>query len=274
MGDTIRSWRLREKLTGKVKFTPRDVLDVHYDTVNPARREIVRLGLHLRATQQAGLSPATLAALDVLEKWFKAGASSDLKITGADLGTRISTFFRFIATPLALKYGGGESGLARFLKDSASRIAADPKAVFDEEERRFIDKVLSEAWREEQGEDSNQRRDSAPRNKLGWFDSLDGFGSLDKSQDLAQPGITCLDGQTIKSQAAQSYTQWVSLDDVDSAMTICPIGHDDRPDSPWRTSTMTLWSEGKLHAAPLSRKAVEKIATDRLVLGGKPDKAQ
>ena len=51
MGDTIRSWRLRERLDMKQKFTPADVLDVHYDTVNPARREIVRLGLHLRDTK-------------------------------------------------------------------------------------------------------------------------------------------------------------------------------------------------------------------------------
>src|SRR6266850_1199138 len=105
MGDTISSWRLREKLMEKEKFTAREVLDVHYDTVNPARREIVRLGLHLRETKQGGLSADSLKALDILEKWFKAGASSDLKADGAELATRISTFFRFVATPLALKYG-------------------------------------------------------------------------------------------------------------------------------------------------------------------------
>ena len=49
-------------------------------------------------------------------------------------------------------------------------------------------------------------------------------------------------------------------------MTICPIGHSDRLDSPWRTSTMALWGEGRLHPAPLSRKAVEKIAEERVVL--------
>ncbi len=48
MGDTIRSWRLRELLKGHGIFTPQDVLSMHFDSVNPARREIVRLGLHLR----------------------------------------------------------------------------------------------------------------------------------------------------------------------------------------------------------------------------------
>lgn len=267
MGDTIRSWRLREKLAEKSRFTPGDVLQIHFDAVNPARREIVRLGLHLQKTQPGKLSEDSRQALKDLEPWFMGGASSDLKTPGASLATRISTFFRFIATPLALNYGGGESGLARFLKDAASRIAANTNAPFNEEERRFVDKVLSDAWRQQQ-EAGNQPQGGATGNPLplGWFDSLDGFGSLDAAHDLVSPPLACVDGQTIKSQAAQSYTQWVPLNDVDAAMTICPIGHSDRSDSPWRVSTMKLWGEARLHSAPLGRKAVDKIVTHRVVL--------
>ncbi|PYM10551.1 MAG: hypothetical protein DME18_16005, partial [Verrucomicrobia bacterium] len=252
----------------KDKFSPSDVLEVHYDTVNPARREIVRLGLHLRDTKQGGLSEDSRAALEVLEKWLEAGAGSDLKFEGAELATRISTFFRFIATPLAARYGGGESGLARFLKDAAARIKADPRTGLDEEERRYIDSVLAGAWHEQEDAAGRGRGAANPaqRAPLGCFDSLDGFGSLDSMLDLPLPGITCLDGQTIHSQAAQSYTQWVPLHDVDAAQTICPIGHSDRPDNRYRKSTLSLWVEGKLHPAPLSRPAVEKIATARLVL--------
>lgn len=271
MGDTIRSWRLRERLAMKPTFTPADVLDVHYDTVNPARREIVRLGLHLRDTKPGELSDETHEALAVLEKWFQAGASSDLKSDGAELATSISTFFRFIATPLALKYGGGESGLARFLKDAARRIAADPKATFDAEECRFINAIIEDAWVEAGPSAGDAARGRTGRalgsiQPLGWFDSLDGFGSLDPAGDLKQPGITCIDGQTIHSQAGQSYTQFVPLHDADAAQTVCPIGHSDRPDSPSRTSTMKLWGDAKFHAAPLSRAAVEKIAVYRSVL--------
>jgi penicillin G amidase len=263
MGDTIRSWRLRERLAEKETFSPSDVLNVHLDTVNPARREIVRLGLHLRETKQKGLSPDTLAALEVLEKWFYSGASSDLKVQGAALATKISTFFRFVATPLALKYGGGESGLARFLKDTSTRITADPRASFGEDEREFVDRVLSDAWNNRENRAGGR---GGTGTKLGWFDSLDGFGTLDSSQDVPSAEITCLDGQTIKSQAAQSYTQWVPLHDIDSAMTICPIGHSDRLDSSWRTSTMIAWGKGQLNPAPLSRAAVEKIKSRVLVL--------
>lgn len=273
-GDTLRSWRLRERLSRPGPFTPDDVLAVHHDTVNPARRDMVRLALHLRDRHPGALTPPSVRALEVLQPWLAAGASSDLRSPGADLATRISTFFRFLATPLALRYGGGESGLARFLKDATARIAADPQAEIDPEAQEFLDRVLAEAWRAH--DDAGSRAGTAAgrgrpaaattRRTLGWFDSLDGFGSLDPAGDLVSPGITCLDGQTILSQAGQSYTQWVPLHDVDAARTVCPIGHSDRPDSPYRTSTMTLWAEAELHPAPLSRAAVEKITRERRVL--------
>lgn len=267
LGDTIRSFRLRELLSGKERFTPEDVLGVHYDTVNPARREIVRLGLHLLHNQPGALSGESTNALAVLEKWLTTGASSDLRSDGAKLATRLSTFFRFVVTPLAQRYGGGESGLARFLKEASSQIKKDPAKKFGADECEFIDRVLSDAWKAETSTGSagvaRGRAGGEQKPSIGWFDSLDGFGSLDNTQDLAVPGITCLDGQTIHCQSAQSYTQWVPLHDVDSAQTVCPVGHSDRPDSRYRTSTMDLWANAKLHPAPLSRAAVEKITAER-----------
>ena len=59
-------------------------------------------------------------------------------------------------------------------------------------------------------------------------------------------------------QTAQSYTQWVPLHDPDLAMSILPIGQSERPGHASRTSTLALWSESRLHPAPLSRAAVEK----------------
>ena len=38
-GDTLRSWRLRERLETKKTFKPEEVLEIHYDAVNPARRD-------------------------------------------------------------------------------------------------------------------------------------------------------------------------------------------------------------------------------------------
>ncbi|MBM4061635.1 MAG: penicillin acylase family protein, partial [Planctomycetes bacterium] len=127
-GDTVRSWRLRERLQQQAAFTPEDVREIHFDAVNPARRDIVRLGLHARRFAAGGLSPDALRALLHLEDWYIAGASSSLDEAGAELALELNTFFRVVATDLAAVYGGGESGLACFLKTAVQRIVREPEA--------------------------------------------------------------------------------------------------------------------------------------------------
>jgi acyl-homoserine lactone acylase PvdQ len=104
------------------------------------------------------------------------------------------------------------------------------------------------------------------RRPLAAFASLDGFGSLDPDADLKFAPITCVDGETIHCQAAQSYTQFVPMHDPDTARTILPIGQSERPGNRWRLSNYELWGAGKLHPAPLSRAAVEEIAAERVTL--------
>ncbi len=273
MGHSVRSWRLYERLGAKDRFRPADVLDIHFDTVNPARRDLVALGYHLRDVLKRELSPEAQRALKHLEAWHKRGGPSDLTVPGAPLAMGVSTFFRFVATPLAGSYGGGESGLCRFLRGARARIARDADAQLTEAEEEFVDNALAAAWKATQrtlGPDTSQWPDKARaqlrRRKLGYYESLDGFGSLEPAGDLSYPALRCVDGGTIQSQAAQSYTQYVPLHDVDSAMSILPVGHGERIDDPLRSSTLGLWRDGKLHPAPLSREAVEKIAVSRRLL--------
>ena len=109
---------------------------------------------------------------------------------------------------------------------------------------------------------------------IGYFEGLDGFLSLDPRWDIQQPYLPVTDTGTIWSQGGQSYTQYVPMHDPDSAMTILPIGPSERPDSPFRFSTLADWSRGELHPAPLSRAAVEDIAVMRTALvEGKMKKA-
>jgi acyl-homoserine lactone acylase PvdQ len=267
-GDTVRSWRLRERLQAQPGFTPEEVRDIHFDTVNPARREIVRIGLHLRDVLKHDLDPDAERALDYLKSWYESGASSSFTAVGAELALELNTFFRFVSTPLAFEYGGGESGLAYFLKTAATRLDEDERAEFSEVEKAFIETALADAWRSagrKYGPDPevwNQRaRAAVKERRLGYYESLDGFPSLDPDEDLNYPALLDLDGGTIASQASQSYTQWVPMHDPDSAMTILPIGQSERPGSPWRTSTMGLWECSQLHPAPLSREKVEEITT-------------
>ena len=273
MGHTVRSWRLYERLAAQERFTPEDVLDVHFDTVNPARREIVRAGLHLRDVLHRELSPDAAKALKHLEGWSARGAKSDLTGPGSELAIEIPTMFRFTTTTLAGKFGGGESGLSRFLRDLQARLAKEPKAQIDQEQQDFIDQSLAAAWqsaRQRYGDDPAQwsqlARAQVRARRVEYLGSLDGFGSLDPSGDLRLPGLSCVDGGTIQSQAGQSYTQYVPLHDVDSAMSLLPPGHSERADDPLRTSTVQSWESGRLHPAPLSRAAVDKIAAGVTVL--------
>ncbi len=272
-GDTIRSWRLRELLAAKKKFTPRDVLDVHFDSVNPVRREVVRLGFHLLDTLKRNLSLDAIAALAHLEKWYESGASVDLNQPGAALALEMDTSFRFVNTPLTERHGGGLSGLASFLTDTAARIVKDPKAPLDTIEEEFVDNALAQAWRRANqlwGPDverwDERARARVRQRKLGYYASLDGFGSLDPSRDVQVPGLGCVDGNTIRSQGAQAYTQWVPLHDIDTAQSLLPIGASERIDDPSRLSSYADWEKGVLHPAPLSRTAVEKIARSRRVV--------
>ncbi|RJP26235.1 MAG: penicillin acylase family protein [Candidatus Omnitrophota bacterium] len=265
-GDTIRSWRLRERMMLKDVFTPDEVLDIHYDSVNPAKREIVRLGYHLRDVQKAKLSEETLYALEYLENWFKAGAKADLNVMGTELTNSINAMFRIVQTDLTLKYGGGMSGLSYFLKTVKNRIETDPQTKLNELEIEYIDHTLSSAWiaaENRYGYDPEiwyeQALKQLENQKLGYFESLDGYPSLDNGNDIHYPFLSVVDGDTILSQRAQSYTQWVPLHDVDAAMSILPIGHSEHPENPSRLSTYDLWSQGKLHPAPLTREAVQKV---------------
>ena len=273
MGHTVRSWRLYERLAAQDRFTPQDVLNVQLDTVNPARREIVRIGLYLRDVLHRELLPESTKALKHLEGWFARGAKSDLTEPGAELAGEIPTLFRFVTTPLTGKFGGGESGLSRFLRDIEARLAGGPKFEIGKDEQDFVEQSLASAWKsacQRYGDDPAKWKEAARAQvrarRIEYLGSLDGFGSLDPSNDMSMPDLSCVDGGTIKSQAAQSYTQYVPLDDVDSAMSLLPPGHSDRADEPLRASTVGSWQGGKLHPAPLSRRAVDKISVGVTVL--------
>ena len=59
------------------------------------------------------------------------------------------------------------------------------------------------------------------------------------------------------------------LDQVDQSQSILPVGNAEDPESPFHTSTLDLWAEGRLHPAPLSRAAVEQYMTSRFILDKK-----
>ena len=272
LGDTDRSWRLKERVKDKDKFTPEDVLAVHYDTVAPVKRDLVKLGYHLRDVQKYALDEETVLTLNYLEDWRAAGCKSEMSIKGTEILNLMPMAFRqnFAAATI---YGGGVSGLCNMLQTIDARIAADPKAALTEEEADYVNIILRAAWRygkASYGDDPNQWNERAKKamlaTKLPYMSTLDGFGSLDATKDITLPALRCTDGGTILSQQAQSYTQFVPMHDPDQAMSLLPIGQSERPDSPYYRCNYDLWQQGRLHAAPLSRAAVDKLAESRTIL--------
>ncbi len=108
--------------------------------------------------------------------------------------------------------------------------------------------MVRAAWRygkAQFGDDSTRWNERGKKalleTKLPYMSTLDGFGSLDEAEDVTIPALRCTDGGTILSQQAQSYTQYVRLDDADQSMSILPIGQSEQPDSPYRLSNYELW---------------------------------
>ncbi|MHC4740574.1 MAG: penicillin acylase family protein [Planctomycetota bacterium] len=269
LGDTDRSWRLKERVKAKRTFTPQDVFDIHFDTVNPIKRHLVRFGYYLRDVQKYPLEEETLLALRYVEDWYAAGAKLEMSIKGSDILNLMPMAFRqnFVA---ATVYGGGLSGLTNMLQTIEARIAEDPKARLTPDEADYVNLILRAAWRygkANYGNDPNKwhtlAKEKLIQSKLGYFATLDGFASLDPEKDVAYPPLTCIDGGTILSQKAQSYTQFVPMSDPDNAKALLPIGPAEQPENQHRMSDYRLWAEKKLRPAPLSREKLEPFIVAR-----------
>jgi acyl-homoserine lactone acylase PvdQ len=159
------------------------------------------------------------------------------------------------------------------LQTISARIAQNPNAMLTEEEADYVNLILRAAWRYGKsnfGDDPSQWHAKARarllQTKLPYMSTLDGFESLDTENDITYPPLSCIEGGTILSQRAQSYTQYVPMADADEAQALLPVGASEHPDSPYRLSGYDLWAQGKLRPAPLSRQAVEKHVTSRITL--------
>jgi penicillin amidase len=269
LGDTDRSWRLKERVLAKEIFEPEDVLDIHYDTVAPIKRDLVLLGYHLRDVLKFPLEEETLKTLDYLEDWRANGCKSEMAVKGTEIINLMPMAFRqqFVA---ATVYGGGISGLCNMLQTVNARIEKDPNAPLTGPETEYVNLILRAAWRygkANYGDDPAKWHEQAMAKlleaKLPYFSTLDGFGSLDAEKDLMLPGLSCIEGGAIFSQRAQSYTQYVTMRDADRSQALLPIGQSEHPQSPYRLSGYDLWSRGRLRSAPLSRERVEMIVTSK-----------
>ena len=267
-GDTSHSWRLRERLEKKDLFSSEEILDIYYDEVNPVKRDLLHLAYHFRDIQAKQFSAEAKLALDYLEQWYKNGSKSNLNNPGTELASFIRPLFRQGFTDLTNQYGTGISGLCNLLKTTHSILQQNPSYSFDNKIFDFIDDLLSSAWIsavQTYGDDATawnlKAHQNQGNNKIGCYIGLEGFPSLDTPKDIELPMLEDLDNGAVHSQLTQSYTQWIPMNEIDSAMSLLPFGPDDNPESPYWKDTFFMWTKSELHPAPISRAGVEKFSS-------------
>ncbi len=261
-GDSIRSWRLRELLSNGTAFSQDDVLAIHRDKIDPAVREIVRLARHIAYVLGQQLSDAANSALAALDSW---NWEYDTSQTVYALIASFDVTFRRNVTPLALTYGGGEAGLCHFAKVIKSYLDTNSSYMPTSDEKNYVNRVLATAW--------NKTVSLYGSNPAGWLtnydktiiikyqNSLEDFGTLDSTNDLHSPDLHCKQISTILSQAGNSYSQNIRFDNVDLSRSVMPPGLSEDPNSTFYDDQVSIWQEGQLHEAPLTREIVESMMT-------------
>jgi penicillin amidase len=259
-GDSVRSMRLRQLLTGDRKFSLDDFESlIHRDSVNPAVAALLPVARKVVDEDRVN-DPDVQRLLASLKDWnhrLDAGQSSySMAVVLCDAATPA-----FRRSNLSEKLGGGESGVCHLARVVGERFARDGVTPRDPAVRAYLVDWLRLASAMS-GKTTVPIRHAMPYQAGARL----GFPSLDKARDLISPPMTCGHVGTIWSQAGNSYSQIVDLADVDRSRSVLPPGISEDPDNPFHASQLPLWAKGTTHPAPLSRKLVETMASSRTTL--------
>lgn len=281
-GDSIRSRRLRERLEASVTFDVAEVFAIHHDTVNPARRDLVELGLWLRAMQPALFTdPRANAALTHLEAWWLQGATMDNSHYATLLADSIRVQFRKTIDPncgasisiptLIEEFGAGDNGLIGFLQVTLSEIHATPPRMLNSDEAAYVEAILARAYKDVtecmQLPDSNQWQawyaDNVLKMDLPTWTTLGGAPSLTPGVTL-QVSLQAVDGNTLLSASAQAFTQLIDLSLPDGGQSVLPPGASENA-KPGMTSQQVLWETGLFKSAPLTNRGIRDAGVSSVV---------
>jgi penicillin amidase len=83
-------------------------------------------------------------------------------------------------------------------------------------------------------------------------------------QTVAQSGCDARDGYP--AAVVQSWKQVIDLADPDRSLGVLPTGQSGNPASPHWNDQARLWATGEYHGLPVTRPAVETVATTALRL--------
>lgn len=292
-GDTIRSWRLRELLSRQspyaapFKLAPQDVRNVALDSVNPAKREIVRAGLYVRDIEGGtALSANAKSALRILERWY--GSPNNAKNLTSYASQAIAhympmTFRKADAPNLTPTWGTGEPGLVKWLKDVKVRLDQDAQSMgrLSADEIAYVDTRLAAALTRTTacvGSDpagwqalfangpilSGCAAGIEPPGQviMKYFDSLhEGFGSLAPQYDRVYTGLQNAELSSLWGQKYEAYTHFVDFANVNAATAMSHPGVSENPSSASFENQRSRWLSGTLREAPVDKNQVQAVST-------------
>lgn len=263
IGDNARSWRLRELMESKEKFSPEDFLyDVHQDAINPIVRDFVKFAL-MAVEEENPMDRDILAAVDSLEDWdYKLLTSFPSYRMVRQIGTWIKRTLR--GTPMEDDYLGSDAGLAQLFRDLQKYYDTTGQLIDDPDIRAWLLEQLKRVYVESGL--SAGGRPYQEKHEMKYQNNLEGFGSLARANDVLSPPLYCGVTATIWSQKGNSYSQIVNFANIDSSLSILPPGNSEVPDDPHATDLIDMWVDGGMHLAPLSLGAIENIRESEYVL--------
>jgi penicillin amidase len=152
-----------------------------------------------------------------------------------------------------------------------------PADAFVTTRNRLLLGTLEAAWKE------TQKLQGADSTRWSWgqmhhvrfrhpLDQTPGAAALTDPGPIPRPGdeftvnATGYPDDSFDQTSGASYREILDLSDWDSSVAVNVPGQSGQPASPHYSDLLPLWSEGKYFPLAYSREAVEKQATDRLVL--------
>ncbi len=262
IGDNARSWRLREILTSKEKWSPEEFFDIHTDAINPIVRDFAKFGL-MAVDEENPTDEDILAAAEILRDWdYQLLTSYDGYKIVSIAGSVIKRSLR--GTPLEDRYFGSNAGLAQLFRDVQAHYDSTGQLTPDQDIRNWLLDQLGEVYRQS-GIESNPRPVTVTHNML-YQNNLEGYGTLHRMYDQTSPPLHCGVVATIWSQLGNSYSQLVNYANVDSSFTVLPPGNSEVHDDKHFNSQIDLWVDGDMHIAPLSLDGANAIKESEYIL--------
>lgn len=280
-GDTIRSWRITERLEGELAATgnridPATVLAIHKDAVQPGMRVFTELA---KLMQAAGhFTPGSDADLAITElaTWNQSLPPEEHYSMFTDLDAwplieateaAMMANFRFPPVVLAQTFGGGVTGVANFLKTVEQDYAP---WVNDTDAIDWVTFVLGEGWAN-RGTPSNPRHDllyQAHLTPLCGLPTAKGQTcSVNPAYDFTSGRpLKVTAGNTVWSQRGNTFSHFIDFSAIGTgAKSMITPGTSDVPGTRFFKNNEGNWITGTLNPAPLDRSAIDVHSITNLV---------